>query len=84
MHSNRQQAGQMRGRICRVDRSLNATKIDSILYVLWDRKVHGLVPLRQWFRINDGNVTIYDPKTGKTQPGRAFLKRAEREESETI
>ncbi len=84
MHSNRQQAGQMRGRICRVDRSPNATKTDSILYVLWDRKVHGLVPLRQWLKINEGNVTIYDPNTGKTEPGRAFLKRAEHEESETL
>ena len=84
MHSNRQQAGQMRGRLCRVDRSPNARKTDSILYVLWDRKVHGLVPLRTWLRINDGNVTIYDPATGQTQPGRAFLKRAEREETETI
>lgn len=84
MHSNRQQAGQMRGRLCRVDRSPNARKTDSILYVLWDRKVHGLVPLRQWLRINDGNVTIYDHETGKTEPGRAFLKKAEREEAETI
>lgn len=84
MHSNRQQAGQMRGRLCRVDRSPNAKKIDSILYVLWDRKVHGLVPLRQWLRINDGNVTVYDPSTGKSEPGRAYLKKAEREESETI
>lgn len=82
MHSNRQQAGQMRGRLCRVDRSPSARKTDSVLYVLWDRKVHGLVPLRQWLRINDGNVTIYDPNTGKTEPGRAFLKRAEQEESE--
>jgi hypothetical protein len=84
MHSNKQQAGQMRGRLCRVDRSPNARKTDSILYVLWDRKVHGLVPLRNWLRINDGNVTIYDPKTGKTEPGRAFLKKAERDEAETI
>lgn len=84
MHSNRQQAGQMRGRLCRVDRSPNARKTDSVLYVLWDRKVHGLVPLRQWLKINDGNVTIFDPKTGKTEPGRAFLKKAEREESEMV
>ena len=84
MHSNRQQAGQMRGRLCRVDRSPNARKTDSILYVLWDRKVHGLVPLRNWLRINDGNVTIYDSKTGQTKPGREFLKQAEREETETI
>lgn len=84
MHSNRQQAGQMRGRLCRVDRSPNARKTDSALYVLWDRKVHGLVPLRQWLRINEGNVTVYDPKTGAREPGRAFLKRAEREEAETI
>jgi hypothetical protein len=42
------------------------------------------VPLRQWLRINDGNVTVYDPETGKTEPGRAFLKRAEREESEML
>lgn len=84
MHSNRQQAGQMRGRICRVDRSPHATKMDSVLYALWDRKVHGLVPLRQWLKINDGNVTVYDPSTGKTEPGRAFLKRAEHEEAEMI
>jgi superfamily II DNA or RNA helicase len=94
MHSNRQQAGQMRGRLCRVDRQAldiqlagrlrRTPKTDSILYVLWDRKVHGLVPLRQWLRINDGNVTVYDPETGKTEPGRAFLKRAEREESEML
>lgn len=94
MHSNRQQAGQMRGRICRVDRQAldlqlagrlrRTPKTDSILYVLWDRKVHGLVPLRQWLRINDGNVTVYDPSTGKTEPGRAFLKQAEREEAETL
>lgn len=84
MHSNKQQAGQMRGRLCRVDRSPGARKTDSILYVLWDRKVHGLVPLRNWLRINEGNVTIFDPKTGKTEPGRAFLKRTEREESETL
>jgi superfamily II DNA or RNA helicase len=94
MHSNKQQAGQMRGRLCRVDRHAldiqiagrlrRTPKTDSILYVLWDRKVHGLVPLRQWLRINDGNVTVYDPETGKTEPGRAFLKRAEREESEML
>lgn len=84
MHSNKQQAGQMRGRLCRVDRSPGARKTDSILYVLWDRKVHGLVPLRNWLRINEGNVTIYDSKTGLTEPGRAFLKRAEREDSENI
>lgn len=84
MHSNRQQAGQMRGRLCRVDRSPNARKTDSILYVLWDRKVHGLVPLRQWLRINEGNVTVYHPSTGKTEAGKAFLKRAEREETEMM
>jgi superfamily II DNA or RNA helicase len=82
LHSNKQQAGQVRGRICRVDRSPNAKKVDSVLYVLWDRKVHGLVPLRKWLQINKGNVTIYDPNTGRTEPGKAFLKRAEREEQE--
>jgi superfamily II DNA or RNA helicase len=82
MHSNNQQAKQMRGRLCRVDRSSNARKVDSILYVLWDRKIHGLVPLRKWLQINKGNVTIYNPTTGCTEPGRAYLKRAERQDQE--
>lgn len=94
MHSNKQQAGQMRGRLCRVDREAQKLqaegklqrrlKTDSILYVLWDRKVHGLVPLRQWLRINEGNVSIFDRHTDKTEPGKPFLKRAEREELEMI
>jgi superfamily II DNA or RNA helicase len=82
MHSNKQQAGQMRGRLCRVDRSPNARKVDSVLYVLWDRKVHGLVPLRNWLRINNGNVVVYNPETKRSEPGKTFLKHAEAEEQE--
>lgn len=80
IHTNRPFVGQVRGRLCRVDRRPNATKKDSILYVLWDRAIHGLVPLRNYLRFNSGNVTVYDPETGTIEPGRAFLKRAEAEE----
>jgi superfamily II DNA or RNA helicase len=81
MHSNPQQAGQMRGRIVRVDRSPTARKTDAILYVLWDRKVHGLVPLRKWLQINKGNVSVWDPKTERIESGKSYLRRAEQEET---
>lgn len=80
IHSNRPFVGQVRGRLCRVDRRIGATKRDSILYVLWDRHIHGLVPLRNYLRFNAGNVTVMDPETGALTNGRAFLKAAEAEE----
>lgn len=80
IYNNRPFFGQVRGRLARVDRRPNATKKDSILYVLWDRSIHGLVPLRNYLRFNQGNVTVYDPDTGAIEPGRAYLKQAEAKE----
>ncbi len=80
IHTNRPFVGQVRGRLCRVDRRPNAKKRDSILFVMWDRAVHGLVPLRNYLRFNAGNVTVFDPETGAIEHGRSYLKRAEAEE----
>jgi superfamily II DNA or RNA helicase len=80
IHTNRPFVGQVRGRLCRVDRRPGATKKDSILYVLWDRAIHGLVPLRNYLRFNQGNVTVLDPDTGAIELGRAYLKQAEVQE----
>lgn len=81
IHSNRQGAGQVRGRLCRIDRSPRPTKTDAILSVLWDRRVHGLVPLRNFLRLNDGNVKVRRDD-GTWEDGRAFLKRAEADEEQ--
>jgi superfamily II DNA or RNA helicase len=80
IYTNRAFFKQVRGRVCRVDRKKGAKKHDSILYVLWDRAVHGLVPLRNYLRFNGGNVTVLDPDTGAIEHGRSYLKRAEAEE----
>ena len=46
IHTNRQFFGQVRGRICRIDRSAGAEKRDAKLFYLWDEKIHGLSALR--------------------------------------
>ncbi len=46
VHTNRPRLGQVRGRVCRQDRSAGATKTGSVLYVLWDERVFGVSPLR--------------------------------------
>lgn len=82
IHSNKQGFGQNRGRLCRIDRSPNATKKDARFDVLWDRRVFGLVPLLNLLRWNDGNVVVKDPTSGALVPGREFLKREEEREDE--
>lgn len=85
IHSNKQGFGQNRGRLCRIDRGLGATKTDAVFHVLWDRKVFGLSPLRNLLRWNDGNVRVLDPETNEFVPGRAYLRREEdREDAEKI
>lgn len=79
IYTNRSFFKQVRGRVCRVDRSAGAKKKDAILYVLWDRAVHGLVPLRNYLRWNDKKVKVRNDD-GTWEDGRAFLKRAEAEE----
>jgi superfamily II DNA or RNA helicase len=79
IYTNRSFFKQVRGRVRRVDRRAGAKKKDSILYVLWDRAVHGLVPLRNYLKWNDKRVKVR-LDDGSWEDGRAFLKQAEAEE----
>jgi superfamily II DNA or RNA helicase len=78
IHTNRGFFGQVRGRLCRVDRAGGA-KADSVLYVPWDRLVHGLAPLRAMVRWNRA-VNVLD--AGAWRPGRDVLRELEAAERE--
>lgn len=65
---NRQQFGQVRGRICRAAKG----KTDAILYYLWDRHVYEkhLVNLLAW----NNHVLVLDPESQKWVDGREWQK----------
>ena len=75
IHSNRPFFSQVRGRICRVDRSAGATKGDAVLYYLWDRRIYGVTSLRNLVRWSKRARVL---EGGQWVDGREFLKRMER------
>jgi superfamily II DNA or RNA helicase len=56
MASNRQNFGQVRGRVCRAPKGKEYAR----LYYLWDRLVYGRKALENIVRWNDGNVVVLD------------------------
>lgn len=67
--SNRQLYGQVRGRLCRPEKS------DAVLYVLWDRHVHGESTLRNMLAWNRSVVVRSDD--GTWVEGREYLRRSD-------
>lgn len=69
IHNNQQAVNQVRGRLCR-----NAEgKGEASLYVLWDREIFGLAPLRNWVRWSRSSRVLVG---GSWIDGRAYLKAA--------
>jgi len=58
IHTNRPFFGQVRGRVCRVDRSKGAKKTTARLYYLWDRRIYGLNALRNLTSWNRSSVVL--------------------------
>lgn len=76
IHSNRGFFGQVRGRVGRSNRAAGKTR--SVLYVPWDRAIHGLAPLRAMVRWNK-TVAVLD--AGQWREGRVMLRELEAEEA---
>jgi len=72
IHTNKQNFGQVRGRVCRVDRTPGSTKKGSSLYALWDRKIQGMAPLNNYMKWNR-NVFVLE--RGKAIPAKQYLDR---------
>lgn len=74
LHLNRMGFQQVRGRLCRAAPG----KVRGVLYVLWDRAIHGDDPLRSFLKWNDDDVEVYDFASDTYKPGRSYLsKRAQ-------
>ncbi len=82
IHTNKGFMGQVKGRICRAAHGTG--KSDARLYVLWDREVFGLAPLRNYCKWSN-TVKVRDAFTGEWVDGHERLAelaedaRAERE-----
>lgn len=74
IHTNRQFFGQVRGRVCRIDRSAGAAKTDAKLFYLWDRAIHGLSALRSLIGWTRRSLVLVD---GQWVDARKFLKAEE-------
>jgi hypothetical protein len=71
IHNNKPFLEQVKGRICRV--STATAKSDARLYVLWDRAIFGLAPLRNLCRWSNV-VKLKDAFTGEWVDGHERLK----------
>lgn len=65
--SNRQFFSQVRGRVCRSSKG----KTLSWMYYLWDRRLYGVVPVKNLLRWNQGRVVVWDH--GKWIDGKTYL-----------
>jgi len=74
--NNRQQFGQVRGRLCRPDRSGASGKHDAALYVMWDQYVYGLRALENLTRWNNRVVVLVDGN--RWMPAKEFIRERRR------
>jgi superfamily II DNA or RNA helicase len=73
IHNNPQAMNQVRGRLCRTAEGKRA----AALYVLWDREVFGLAPVRNWVKCSRTSVVL--GPGGEWVEGKAFVRAAKAE-----
>jgi superfamily II DNA or RNA helicase len=69
IHNNQPFISQVKGRLCRAPEG----KASAALYVLWDREVFGLAPVRNWVRWSRTSSVLAG---GQWVEGRAYLRAA--------
>lgn len=73
IHNNRQTLTQVKGRLCRAPDG----KTEAVLYVLWDRALFGLAPVRNWVKWSKTSRVLVGEQW---VDGKAFVKQATAEE----